>query len=387
MTSLPTIDAAMQEAIRDGVFPAAELLVGNPDRILHHNHYGDCHPGSLFDIASLTKPVCTTTLAMVAVAEGKLSLTDKLAQRILIPQHPSHEKIQLYHLLQHSSGLPAHRKYYLQMPPQDVGKASGRDWILNACSQEPCERPVGQESVYSDIGFILLGCILEEAMGAALDKLFAQRIAKSLRLQSTFFIPSPSGGGSSELPLTLRQTTGGQAALSSARGGLTRGERERILPTQNCPWRGRIIQGENRDENCYAMGGVAGHAGLFSQAQDLHLFAKAFAAAAGGATEFLNPDVVRSFIAPTTPAPQHPNDWVLGWHTPSLSYSSAGQLFSRQSIGHTGYTGCSLWIDLEKKFWVILLSNRSHPSAENTKIRDFRPKIHNLIVQSLRKPA
>lgn len=350
MKNTATIDAAMQKGITDGVFPAAELLVGTPEKILHHNHYGDCHHASLFDIASLTKVISTTTLCMIAVEEGRLTLTDKLVDRISLPQHPSHDDICIYHLLQHTSGLPAHRKFYLEIPSHDLGKVEVRDFILNACSQEICEHPAGQQAVYSDIGFILLGRVLEEVWGEDLDVLFAREVAKPWRLPATHFVKTRA-----KHPET------------------------NYVPTEDCSWRKNIVRGVSRDENCFAMGGVAGHAGLFSNAEDLHQFAKLLVSAAEGLHEFLNPSIVQNFVEPTTPAPQMPTDWVLGWHMPSAPYSSSGQYFSKCSIGHTGFTGCSLWIDLEKKLWVILLTNRTYPTVENNKIRAFRPMIHDLI--------
>lgn len=362
MTRLPAIDIAMKKGIADGVFPAAELLVGTPDRILHHNHYGDCHHLSLFDIASLTKVVCTTTLAMIAVEEGRLSLTDKLTDRISLPQHPSHHDICIYHLLQHTSGLPAHRKFYLEIPVHDLGKLAARDFILNACSQEVSEHPAGQQAVYSDIGFILLGRALEELWGEDLDKIFEREIAKPWGLSSTHFV-------------IIRAKHHSPSPL----GGEGRGEGSLYIPTEDCSWRKHVVRGVSRDENCYAMGGVAGHAGLFSNATDLNQFAKLLVAAAEGSHEFLNPSVVQNFIEPTTPAPRYPTERILGWDTPNIPGSSAGTHFSPKSIGHLAFTGCSLWIDLQKKLWVILLTNRTYPTAENNKIREFRPMIHDLI--------
>lgn len=356
------IDTAMQKGITDGVFPAAELLVGTPDRILHHGRYGVCHHDSLFDIASLTKVLCTTTLAMIAVEEGKLSLTDKLVDRISLPQHPSHQDICIYHLLQHTSGLPAHRKFYLEMPPNDIGNGAGRDWILNACSQEISEHPAGQQAVYSDIGFILLGRVLEELWGEDLDKIFEREIAKPWGLTSSHFVRVRH----SRHQLLHR-------CGNDSLGG------DDYIPTEDCSWRKHIVRGVSRDENCYAMGGVSGHAGLFSNATDLNQFTKLWVAAAEGSHEFLNPGVVQNFIEPTTPAPKYPTPRLLGWDRPEDTNSSAGTRFSPKTIGHLAFTGCSLWIDLQKKLWVVLLTNRTYPTAENNKIREFRPMIHDLI--------
>ncbi|PIR21350.1 MAG: hypothetical protein COV45_00980 [Deltaproteobacteria bacterium CG11_big_fil_rev_8_21_14_0_20_47_16] len=343
------IDAEMQRGIDDGVFPAAELLVGAPQEIRYHKRFGACQSNSLFDIASLTKVVNTTTLCMMAVAERKLAVTDFLSQRTSIPQHPSHDPIQLYHLLQHSSGLPAYRRYYLELPVDDVATPAGKEWIIHACSKEPCEQPVGERVVYSDVGFILLGRVLEEVYSEDLDVLFHQRIAKPLGLTNTSFHPTP----------------------------------EICLPSEDSPWRHRVVWGECRDENCYAMGGVAGHAGLFGNAEDLHRFASALVKAHAGNKDFLNPEVVSAFLHPTTPPPHQPTRRVLGWDAPDSKNSSAGSHFSPTTIGHLGHTGCSLWVDLERSLWVILLTNRTYPNVENDKIRSFRPIIHDLVLTHL----
>lgn len=345
------IDSAMQQAVGDGVFPAAELLVGTPTAILHHQHYGDCSDQSIFDLASLTKIICTTTLAMIAVAEGKLQLTDLLTQHLTIPQDPTHQDIRLYHLLQHSSGLPAHRPYYAHMPAKFIGTNAGYAWTIKACAQEPCEAAAGECVVYSDIGFILLGRVLENLWQTDLNSLYQREVAVPFGLSHTHFRPNRTN--------TL----------------------DNYLPTQACPWRQRIIRGESRDENCFAMGGVAGHAGLFGNASDLHCFAQQIVAATQGAHDILNPSVVQNFIQPTTPAPHIATRRVLGWDRSDGSQSSAGRYVSSQTIGHLAYTGCSLWIDLEKKIWVVLLSNRTHPSVDNDKIKSFRPKIHDLILK------
>jgi len=154
-----------------------------------------------------------------------------------------------------------------------------------------------------------------------------------------------------------------------------------IAPTENCPWRKKILCGEVHDDNAYAMGGVAGHAGLFSSARDLHTLLVRMNRCLHGKDGFLPQSLVREFLTKDESA-AHSN-FALGWDTPSPDASASGSLFSSRSVGHLGFTGCSIWWDLEKDCHVILLTNRVHPSRKNEKIRDFRPRIHDQIMKVL----
>ena len=157
--------------------------------------------------------------------------------------------------------------------------------------------------------------------------------------------------------------------------------REMIASTERCPWRQRVLCGEVHDDNAYAMGGVSGHAGLFSSARDLHQFILLLVECYHGGNGFLTPDLVREFWTQDRTVPG--STWALGWDTPSLKGSSSGQYFSQQSVGHLGYTGTSIWIDLRRDIHVILLTNRIHPTHGNERIREFRPLIHDLIMKAI----
>lgn len=336
------VDQAMRQAVSSGVFPAANLLIGRAGEILHEGFYGNCRTGTCFDIASLTKPICTATLAMQLAHEGLLKLTDTVYQWLGGARQPIHKEITVEHLLNHTPGLPAWRNYYRELPEEVIGTEGGKRWILEAIYKEEIGISPGARCIYSDLGFILLGQLIEEAVQSPLDKLFESRVAKPLGLQNTFFVKNLPFSS----PHPLRST---QHAAQ-----------KRLAPTEDCPWRGRVIKGEVHDPNAYAMGGVAGHAGLFSTASDIHKFISS------------QLTYLRGLV------PRQPGTYILGWDTPSRQGSAAGRYFSRHSIGHLGYTGCSLWIDLDKDFWVILLTNRIYPTATNEKIKIFRPQIHNL---------
>ncbi|MBI4366365.1 MAG: beta-lactamase family protein [Deltaproteobacteria bacterium] len=357
------IDAAMEEAVATGVFPAAELLVTREAAIVHHAHYGHARRGMLYDIASLTKPVATTSVLMHAIAAGHLQLGDRLIDRLPGVPHATHTAITIGHCLRHMAGYPAWQPYFQEVPERTIGTPAGREMVVRRAMQELPVAAPGTACTYSDIGFILLGEVVERTEGHGLERLFDERIARPVGMTHTHFRPLPQSG---------RPMVAAGAKLSD----------RRFAPTEDCPWRRKTVHGEVHDQNCYAMGGVAGHAGLFSTAADLHRFAAAIHAADRGRSDCFAPDVVRALLRPEDPAPQGAT-WVYGWDRPAPHNSQAGRHFSRDSIGHLGYTGCSLWIDLEQDFWIILLTNRVHPSTTNEKIRAFRPLLHDVIYESL----
>lgn len=327
----------MQQAVACSVFPGASLWVGTPKEILFQEHFGDAIGNTdepkLFDIASLTKPVCTATLCML------LSEEEKLDSGLL-----RNDMAEIEALLSHTSGLPAWKPYYLEIPAEEIGSEKAKQYILNAIRNEPRLSKIGVLCEYSDLGYILLGDLLEKTTGKPLDKLFQEKIAN---------------------PLGLRQTRFGPVANA--------------LPTEYCPWRKKVVQGTVHDQNAFAMGGVAGHAGLFSTTDDLHIFMKALTAAARGESSWLRQKTACAFLDFET---RH-GTFVLGWDTPTFGTSSSGRYFSPHSIGHLGFTGCSIWCDLDRNFWVILLTNRTYPSSTNNKIKTFRPRLHNLVWQEI----
>lgn len=328
-----SIDLLMKQAVERGVFPSAALAVGLEGKMVHQGYYGKARKGMCFDIASLTKPICTATLAQILIQEKKLNLSDTLAQWCQGAKQPVHKKITVGHLLTHTSGLPAWKPYYRELPLEAIGKPEAKEHILRSILEEPIFSQPGKIYEYSDLDYILLGEILEKAGGKPLDKLFYEKIAKPFGLKNTFFVREGRPTHGIDIP------------------------RRRFAPAEDCPWRGKVIQGEVHDHHAFAMGGVAGHAGLFATSSDIHRFVTAF---------------LDSKIADYS-----------GWDTPSFTTSSAGRYFSPNSIGHLGYTGCSLWIDLDKNFWVIVLTNRIHPSSANQKIKGFRPRLHNWVWKEL----
>ncbi len=347
------IDSMMHQAVRDSVFPGAVLLVARNGVIAHFKAYGKMGYGkwdrpvplnAIYDLASLTKVIATTTAAMLMAQSGQLDL-DAAVQGYL-PEFVGENKdrVTVRHLLTHSSGLPPFKRYFLEnLQPGE---------IIDRILKEPLEYEPGTQTRYSDLGMILLGKIIEKLSGQPLDRFCHDRIFEPLGMTETFFNP----------PAPLL---------------------DRIPPTENDPWRGRMVHGVVHDENAYALGGVSGHAGLFSSARDLAIFAQMMLN--GGRYDdvrLLDRKIIEEFTRRQDIVPGSTR--ALGWDTPGPR-SSAGRLMSRKAFGHTGFTGTSIWIDPDRKLFVILLSNRVHPTRKNRKLYRFRPKLHDAIIGALQE--
>ena len=366
-STLHPIDSAMEKAVKDGVFPGASLLVGKGDKTLWNKVYGSAQltpkkrsvePSTFFDIASLTKPIATATLFMLAFEEKKYAMDDPLKK--FFPA-AIQKGITLRHLLNHTSGLPSWKPYFselLELAPGWVTDEKGGRWLVDKIGTEPQEQKAGEKVVYSDLGYILLGGILEQIYGQSLDVLFDERVAKPMNLRSTFFNPL----------LRHRQICDPHP--------------EHFAATEKCPWRQKILCGEVMDDHAYVMGGIAGHAGLFSTAGDIQKWIYELHCAQNGKSSLISKDSFALFCAVPQKRDLTIPYFALGFDTPSRD-SSAGAHFSPRSIGHLGYSGCSFWWDLDKDISIILLTNRVHPSRENQKIKEFRPQIHDRIMESL----
>lgn len=312
-------------------FPAAQLVVAHNGRTIIQEAAGDCNLSTLFDVASLTKALVTTTLAMRHIASGKLDLDEELRPGITVR-----------HALAHATGLPAWRP--LHRLAGDVALQERRAAIVRLVTEHPLEDAPGTRSLYSDLGFILLGDKLEQAGGARLDEQW-QAIASEWNLGATFH-PAPAN----------------------------------CAPTHADP----ALRGVVHDDNARAMDGVAGHAGLFATALDVSLLAAELVTAWRGEAShpLVDRELLRRFWRPCgIPG----STWCLGWDRPSPNpeLSQAGTLWPRDGVGHLGFTGCSLWIDPRQARWVVLLSNRVFPSVENHAIKHFRPALHDAIIHAL----
>lgn len=365
------VENAFAEAVIQGVFPGAVLLVGREDEVVFERAFGSrsliptitpMNTGIIFDLASLTKPLATTVGIMLLVKEKKVYLEDPVTR--FFPSFAVFDKevITLRHLLNHSSGLPHWKPYYEDILKTDRGGKinflAGRAAKQYVLAQIHREKPVslsGTKVVYSDLGFMILGEIIEAVSGTTLDRFCEDRILKPLGLKNTYFV---------DLAQPRTPPVG-----------------ELVAPTEDCPWRKKVLCGEVHDDNAYAMGGVAGHAGLFSSARDIHRLLTRLNRCLHGRDSFLPQGLVREFFSKNEAVKS--STYALGWDTPSENSSSSGKYFSPHSVGHLGFTGTSIWWDLEKNCHVVLLSNRVHPTRKNDKIREFRPYIHDLIMTAL----
>ena len=368
------VESACQEAVTQAVFPGAVLLVGKDDDVVYENAFGfrslipertPLQSTTIFDLASLTKPLATTVAIMLLVRDKKIRLDDQVTR--FIPTFGVYGKsaTTLRHLLNHSSGLPAWKPYYQEIVKSEkagrinfLGSRAAKNYVFEQIHREEPLHPAGTQSVYSDLGFIILGEVVEALTGSNLDRFCQERIFRPLELRSTAFVD-----------LTQLKTLRLEPV------------EEMIAPTENCPWRKKILSGEVHDDNAYAMGGVAGHTGLFSSARDIHHLVIRLKRCLRGKDNFLPEALLKEFF--TRDESVKNSTRALGWDTPSPGHSASGACFSPRSIGHLGFTGTSIWWDLEKNCHVILLTNRVHPSRKNEKIKDFRPYIHDLIMKVL----
>ena len=344
----------LENAIAARVFPGCSLAVTFRGELVAHKALGRftydptataVTTGTLFDIASLTKVVATTAMAMILYERGVVDLEAPVSA--IVPEFTGDESrrgdVTLRMLLTHSSGLPAYEKLFL--------RATSREALLHAAFATPLANAPGAHAEYSDIGFIVLGVALERLADEPLDVFCQREVFGPLGMTHTTFNPAP----------TLKDT---------------------IPPTaDDRMFRHRIIQGEVQDENASILGGVAAHAGLFSTAEDLGKFAHSIL---NGGYPILRRTTVELFTRREI-SPQGTSR-ALGWDTPSAP-SQSGKYFSAKSFGHLGYTGTSLWIDAERQLSITLLSNRTWPDCQNQAIKQLRPAFHDAVIEALEIPA
>jgi CubicO group peptidase (beta-lactamase class C family) len=342
----------LERAVAARAFPGATLSIGGSEvadatlacgRLRYSQESPAVCPDTIYDLASLTKVVVTTTMAMMLYEEGRFDLDEPVSRHLPAFRGGGKAGVRLCHLLSHSSGIAWWAPLFK--------KLSGREAFVARICEMPLDYEPGTKAVYSDFGFILLGEILEGLARESLDAFIRRRLFEPLGMEDCAYRPPVAWYG-------------------------------RIAPTEACPWRQRLIWGEVHDENAHAMGGVAPQAGLFGTGPDLTRFAHMLLArGVAGGRRLLREETIERFtrrvgIPGATRA--------LGWDTPNTEgYSTAGELMSRRAYGHIGFTGTSLWIDPERAVFVILLSNRVHPTRDNNAIRAVRPAVANAVVRAL----
>jgi len=350
-----------------GPAPGAVLRVRFNEEVVFHEAYGyrqilpqelPTTEETLFDLASLTKSVGTSLAVMQLWSQKKIDLDARIGLYHHDIEGTGKEWITIRHLLSHTSGLPAWRPYFREVAT-DARPVSPLEMYRRILG-EPVEAPLGTKEIYSDLGFMLLGWILECLTGEPLDRLFSRLIFS---------------------PLGLSQTGFRRISCQGTPEGIESKDHSAVASTEWCPWRGRMLTGEVHDENCYAMGMVAGHAGLFSTAEELDRIMFEVMKGYQGVSRVFGKEGVRTFLNRQEVATQ--GSWALGWDTPSPQDSSSGIYFSKNSFGHNGFTGTSIWMDVDRGVSVILLTNRVHPRRERQGIKQLRQDIHNAVMISV----
>jgi CubicO group peptidase (beta-lactamase class C family) len=345
------VDSVVENAINYHAFPGAQVLIWKDGKVIYDNSFGHftyddnskkVDSKTLYDLASLTKVIATTTATMICYDRKLFSLDDPVVK--YIPQFGVNgkEKITILNLLLHNTGLPAWKKFY------EI--ASNSEEVINDIYSSPLEYETGTKTVYSDLGMITMGKIIEKVTGEKLDDFCKKEIFIPLHMTSTFFNP----------PDSLKKY---------------------CAPTEvDNYWRNRLLQGEVHDETSAMLNGVAGHAGLFSNANDIaKLMTVLINKGKFSGKQFIKKSTIELF----TKRYSDQSTRAIGWDTRSETGSSSGDYFSGDSYGHTGFTGTSVWVDPDRNLFVIFLTNRVYPTRANVKILKVRPELHNAVIKSL----
>jgi beta-N-acetylhexosaminidase len=348
---LVRVEEILQNAIRDSAFPAAQIAIAKGGVLVLNKAFGrysydadarDIDNTTLFDLASVSKVIGTTSAVMKLVEENRLSLEDPLGK--YLPQAAQGRKaaITIRHLLLHRAGFPPFKRFFLM--------CRSKEEALDSIYATELVAAPGDTTIYSDIGMITLGKVIEKIAGEPLDRYLQQVFFKPLGMSNTLYNP----------PASLI---------------------ERVAPTEvDSLWRMKLIRGEVHDENADLLGGVAGHAGLFSTASDLAIYMQMLLnGGTYGGVRYLQERTIAGFTRTVVPGQER----FLGWDMKSPTGSSAGTNFSLSSFGHTGFTGTSIWADPERDLFVVLLTNRVYPTRANLKIAKVRPAVHDAVIKAI----
>jgi CubicO group peptidase (beta-lactamase class C family) len=351
---LDSLRAYLNQTISDSAFPGCAISVGYRGKLIFEQSFGnftyDPHSpkvevNSIFDLASVTKVIATTTITMILYDQERLDLDQKVVEIVPKFHGKNKETVTIRHLLTHTSGLPGWVQFYLTL--------EGKERIVQEiCDIELINEP-GTTYVYSDLGMIMMQKVLETVTLKSLDQLVRDYITIPLDMNRTFYNPDSS-------------------------------LKNQIVPTEVSEWHQKLVHGYVHDENTFVMGGVSGHAGLFSTVQDLSIFCQMHLN--GGI--YNNQSILKSETIDLFTHKQNiveGSTRALGWDTRSEENSMAGSLMSIHAFGHSGFTGTTIWIDPENQVFVVLLSNRVYPTRENRKISQVRPIVHNYVMKTVLK--
>lgn len=351
---LDNVFRVVEEGVASGAYPGAEILVVRKGVVVAHEAFGYAQripstrvleEGTIFDLASVSK-LFTATAAMMLVERGYMRLDDPISMFLKHPgfTQPDKRDIRIRHLLTHTSGLPSWLPIFRE--------GSGKDFYLDRIAKATMQAQPGTTYIYSDLGAILLGFIVEEVSGQSLDVFLKENLFDPLGMENTMYNPGPEW-------------------------------EDRVAATEiDTSWRGRVIVGEVHDENAAGLGGVAGHAGLFSTARDLAIFGQMLLNLGSyNGVHVLSPNTVLLMIQNHTLGLGVRRG--LGFDLKSSTFSSAGDLMGGGTFGHLGFTGTSIWIDPSNQLVTILLTNRVHPTRNSTGITRVRPTFHNAVAGTI----
>lgn len=351
------VEREMASGVERGVYPGAILLVSKGREILFHRAYGVSNlftgkamgVDTVFDLASLTKPLSTALALMKLTEQGSVTLETTLASLLPEFEHTEKRAITIVQLLTHQSGYPAYRPFYrtLCKLPFETRNVCLKSLLV----AQPLSETPGRRTIYSDLGYLILQWVVERMSGRPLDGFLQERVYGPLAVDSLFF---------------------------PGRKGIS--PEESVAATECCPRRNLMLSGRVHDDNADVLGGVAGHAGLFGTARGVHQVLCHLLDTYLGRAEspVFRPDLVHLFCTPWGAGGRPP-----GFDRPEGTNSSAGRHFSENTVGHLGFTGTSFWMDLKREVIVVLLTNRVHPSRANLAIRWFRPRLHDAVMEAV----
>ncbi|GBD87371.1 esterase EstB [bacterium BMS3Abin03] len=345
------VDMIIQSAIGDSAFPGAVVLVSKDGKIIYEKAFGHLTydntsaavtKNTIYDLASLTKVIATTTAAMICYDRNLFPLDDPVSKYIPEFAQNGKENVTIKNLLLHNSGLPAYKRFYKQY--------TSADSVINDIYKTPLNNPPGSKFDYSDLGMITLAKVIEKVTGKQFDIFCKEEIFQPLGMNSTYFNP----------PDSLKY---------------------KIAPTEiDNYWRHKLVWGKVHDETAALLNGVAGHAGLFSTAEDINnLLQMLLNGGTFNGHRIIKEETIKLF----TKRYSKQSTRALGWDTKSKENSSAGNLFDISSFGHTGFTGTSVWVDPTRNLSVVFLTNRVYPTRKNKKLYKVRPALHDAVIRAI----
>ncbi len=364
----------LDHGVNEGVFPGCSLLVkigkdeffcGQSGSFTYEPKAQVVQTETVFDIASITILLATVSLYTKFEKLGLLSSDDLVSRYIQSFSVNKKSSIKISNLLNHTSGLPEWAPFYQQLLKDHqnsrlgiMSSSGAKSFVYNEINRSKLKNSVGVKQSYSDLGLIVLGQVIEKIAGTSLDKVAQKLIFTPLGLESTGFVDLGLVRRNKILPIE-----------------------DLIAPTEYCAWRKRILCGEVHDDNAWAMGGIAPHAGLFSTVKDLGIFAEAILNATKGRDSIFDSNIIDKYL--NYPASFANSSWRLGWDSPSKENGLEDIGFSTNARGINSFTGCSLWIDSDRDLSIIFLSNRIHPSRSNKKIMQFRVDLFKHILEAI----